>query len=107
MVIIHLFIDYSFSLWSSCSNMSCSFFFLFFSLRAKFSLGQIIVFIFLVTRYVHYKLNLLTLDLCVLQNLVNLGVGGVGKEKSRATWVLLYWMELGTGYVQVTCFVDS
>lgn len=56
-----------------------------FSLRAKFSLGQIIVFIFLVTRYVHYKLNLLTLDICVLQNLVNLGVGGVGEEKSRAT----------------------
>ena len=56
-----------------------------FSLRAKFSLGQIIVFIFLVTRYVHYKLNLLTLDICVLQNLVNLGVGrvgGVGEEKS-------------------------
>ena len=59
--------------------MSCSFFFLFFSLRAKFSLGQIIVFIFLVTRYV---------DICVLQNLVNLGVGGVGgvgEEKSGAT----------------------
>lgn len=63
------------------------FFFLFFSPRAKFSLGQIIVFIFLVTRYVHHKLNLLTLDiiLCVLQNLVNLGVGGVGEERSRAT----------------------
>lgn len=63
-----------------------SFFFFSFSLRAKFSLGQIIVFIFLVTRYVHYKLNLLTLDICVLQNLVNLGVGrvgGVGEEKSR------------------------
>ena len=61
------------------------FFLFFFSLRAKFSLGQIIVFIFLVTRYVHYKLNLLTL---VLQNLVNIGVagvGGVGEEKSRAT----------------------
>ena len=59
--------------------MSCSFFFFFFfSLRAKFSLGQIIVFIFLVTQYVHFTLNLLTLDICVLQNLVNLGVGGVG-----------------------------
>lgn len=63
-------------------------FFPFFSPRAKFSLGQIIVFIFLATRYVHYKLNLLTLDICVLQNLVNPGVGGVGgvgEEKSRAT----------------------
>lgn len=65
---------------------------------------QIIVFIFLATRYVHYKLNLLTLDICVLQNLVNPGVGrvgGVGEEKSRATWVILYWLELGTGYVQL------
>ena len=68
--------------------MSCSFFSFFFSLRAKFSLGQIIVFIFLATRYVHYKLNLLTLNICVLQNLVNLGVGGlggVGEKRSRAT----------------------
>ena len=45
------------------------------------------MFIFLETRYVHHKLNLFTLDiiLCVLQNLVNLGVGGVGEERSRAT----------------------